>query len=88
MIVQIPILFRYNAVALDVYVVAVTVTATVAIAAAAAVVHHRHSHRRRRTKKKPSSPRPSSIPPLLVIRITTKPYQIWYSPLHVGVVDP
>ena len=28
----------------------------------------------------------SSIPPLLVILITTKPYRIWYSPLHVGVV--
>ena len=27
----------------------------------------------------------SSIPPLLIILKTTKPYQIWYTPLHVGV---
>ena len=29
----------------------------------------------------------SMIPPLLVILITSKPYRIWYTPLHVGGVS-
>ena len=28
----------------------------------------------------------SSIPPLLVILITSKPYETWYTQLHVGVL--
>ena len=29
----------------------------------------------------------SSIPPLLIILNATTPYQIWYTPSYVGVVD-